>query len=81
MATRYTAEITDPLTGQIVTACAETPEDLEVAIDRYLAVSYPEVDVVNEGTLSVATSPRQDAGGFTTVRPTAEAGCDDRPRP
>lgn len=48
MVTQYTAEITDPITGQTVTARAGTPEDLEVAIDQYLATSYPVPDADSE---------------------------------
>lgn len=57
MATHYTAEITDPITGKTVTAHAETPEDLEVAIDQYLATNYPAPNFDSE---DAACSQSQD---------------------
>lgn len=50
MSRQYTAEITDPITGHTVTARAETPKDLELAIDQYLATSYPVPDADGDDT-------------------------------
>lgn len=42
MPTTHTAEVTDPLTGRVITLTAATAEELDALVDEHLAHQYPD---------------------------------------
>ena len=42
MRTRYTEEITDPITGEVTVLEAASAEELDVLVEAYLGSAYPE---------------------------------------